>query len=260
MTGVENILLAGVLLGMKRREAKRVVPEIIEVAELTDFANVPVKYYSSGMAARLAFSIAMRTDPEVLLLDEIFAVGDTHWLQRAEEQMKNLLDKAKVVIVVSHNVMLLRQLCARGIYLDHGQVRADGTMDEVARAYEQQEPECRTQITDNRVQSSVRLDCRMDGSTLHVTAESIPLFGECWIGLFRPEDDRDNYLAYRRVTIDLLSTTFSLQPGTAYEARLYRWTPAGETLEACEEVCDSDHEGPAARSPGPPADNTAPTL
>ncbi|MHC4219908.1 MAG: ABC transporter ATP-binding protein [Planctomycetota bacterium] len=240
MTGLENIVLAGVLLGKTRRDARRLAPEVLEFADLLDFAEVPIKYYSSGMAARLAFSIAMQTEPDVLLLDEVFAVGDTHWIQRAEERMKVLLDRAKVVIAVSHNLVLLKQLCAQGLYLDHGQVRAEGTIDEVVRAYEQQEAECRTNIVDNRGRSSVRLLCGADGLKLRVTAEEIPLFGECWVGLFHPEDRRDNYLAYRRVTSDAPTAAFALRSDTAYEARLYRWTPRGESLEASVDILVSN--------------------
>ena len=248
MTGAENVVLAGVLLGKTRREARRLIPAVVEFADLADFADIPIKYYSSGMAGRLAFSIAMQSEPDVLLLDEVFAVGDTHWIQRAEERMKALLDTARVVIAASHDATLLMRLCHRGLYLDHGQVRAEGPIDKVVEAYEQQATEGGEDVADNRGRSTVRLHLSLNGEKLQVQAESIPLFGECWVGLFDPGANRNGYLAYRRVTPDAPAVAFAVQPGAPYQVRLYRWTPKGESLEASFDILTAD-----------PAPSVAPT-
>ena len=238
MTGEENVVLASVLLGRSRRAALANIDRIMDFAELRDFVDVPLKYYSSGMSARLAFSIAMETEPDILLLDEVFAVGDIHWIRQAEQRIHALLDKARVVIMVSHNPAFLKQLARRGLYLDHGRVMADGPIAEVVDAYEQQSAGGNGKILDNRAASGVGLTWRLDGTKLHVEAEQVPLLGESWIGLYDPGAHREDYLGYRRVTADNARISFQLDADLTrrYELRLYRWTPGGESLEAQREL------------------------
>jgi ABC-type polysaccharide/polyol phosphate transport system ATPase subunit len=236
MTGAENVLLASVLLGKSRRQARQIIPRVIEFAQLDDFVDVPVKYYSSGMTARLAFSIAMETDPDILLLDEVFAVGDIHWIRLADERIKSLLNRAKVVMMVSHNPEFLKRLCTSGLYLDRGEVVASGDIGSVIRAYEAQQSGNGSAIVDNRAHSEVRLNCSVQGHALHITTQAVPLLGESWVGLYEPGSDRKNYLGYRRVGADSPDVTFHVDPGRLYEIRLYRWTPGGESFEASIDV------------------------
>jgi homopolymeric O-antigen transport system ATP-binding protein len=240
LTAAENIVLASVLLGRSRREAQAAVGRVVEFAELPDFVDVPVKYFSSGMAARLAFSLAMETEPDVLLLDEIFAVGDIHWIARAEARVMSLLERAKVVVMVSHNPTFLRRLCRRAIYIDHGEVIEIGDVGPVLDAYEQRTGAHRTAIVDNRATSATRLAARVADGAVRVTASDVPLLGECWIGLFPPGADRDGHLVWRRVVDDVAEVQFALEPGRSYEVRLYRWSPTGETLEASLDVHATD--------------------
>jgi ABC-type polysaccharide/polyol phosphate transport system ATPase subunit len=241
LTGAENVVLAGVLLGQTRKQAKSAIGRIMEFAGLEDFTDVPVKCYSSGMAARLAFSVAMETEPDVLLLDEVFAVGDIHWIRQAEERILALLNRAEVVIMVSHNPAFLRRLCHRGIYLEHGQMMAEGPIDAVVDAYETHTGTGGSTVVDNRDKSMVRLAVRHDGHTLHVEATALPLLGECWLGIFAPAATRNEHLAWHRVSPDRSSASFVIEPDRPYQVRLYRWSPGGETLEASFDV------GPTAR-------------
>src|SRR5262249_34031865 len=96
----------------------------------------PIKYYSSGMAQRLAFSIATDIDPEILLLDEVFSVGDIHWIEKARRRMQGLIDRSRILVLVSHQMDIIRQYCTRAICLRGGRVVADGAPDEVLSIYE----------------------------------------------------------------------------------------------------------------------------
>lgn len=240
LTASENVVLASVLLGRRRREARTSIAAVMDFAELRDFADVPLKYFSSGMRARLAFSLAMETRPDVLLLDEVFAVGDIHWVRQAESRIAELMDRASVVIMASHSLGLLRRLCSRVIYLDHGQVRADGDVNDVLQAYEQQEGAATQAVVDNRAESTARLDVTTEGWKVKVRAESIPMLGECWIGLFERGADRGRYLGYQRVSPDSPLAEFHSPLDRPMEARLYRWTPEGETLEASTDLGPSE--------------------
>jgi ABC-type polysaccharide/polyol phosphate transport system ATPase subunit len=241
MTGAENVVLASVLLGSTRSEAKQLISRVLKFAELSDFADVQLKYYSSGMTARLAFSVAMETTPDILLLDEVFAVGDIHWIDRAERRIQTLLENAKVVIIVSHNPDFLRKTCTSGVYLDRGQVRAAGEITKVTEAYTRSRTTQTSTPVDNRSQSSVRLTCRVEGYRLIARAEGIPLLGESWVGLFEPGAARDRYLGYHRVAGDTDEVVFDVDTGVDLQVRLYRWTPGGETLEAsCDLAGPSD--------------------
>lgn len=236
LTGRENIVLSGVLLGKTRREAKAMVPRVLEFAELNEFGESPVKYYSSGMAARLAFSVAMETEPDVLLLDEVFAVGDIHWIKKAEERITGLLDRARVVIMVSHNLGFIRRLCNRAMALDHGVVKAEGSVSDVLSAYESTTTARGKPVIDNRATSASKIHVTRSGRQLDVRVENAPLFGECWVGLFPPGADRAGHLAWRKLPTNEPILQFILHGNEPREIRLYRWSPAGETLEAMVEV------------------------
>lgn len=134
-TGRENIYLNGAILGYSQEQLSNIEPEVIAFAELEEFIDTPVKYYSTGMYMRLAFSLATAMHPEILVLDEIFAGGDAAFMSKAKKRMYEMIDKANIMIMVSHDHMLVRSLCNRVLWLDHGKLIADGKADEVIELY-----------------------------------------------------------------------------------------------------------------------------
>ena len=135
LTGRENVFLNGAILGMHREEIKRKFDEIVEFAEIDKFIETPVKHYSSGMYVRLAFSIAAHLEPEILLVDEVLAVGDVKFQRKCLGKMDDVAQEGRTVLFVSHNMGLVQTLCKRGIYIDQGQVHADGPITEAVNAY-----------------------------------------------------------------------------------------------------------------------------
>ena len=134
-TGRENIYLNGAILGHSKAKLKEIEPEVIAFAELEEFIDTPVKYYSTGMYMRLAFSLATAVHPDILILDEIFAGGDAGFLQKAKARMHDLIDNADIMVMVSHDHALLRSLCNRMLWLDHGKLVADGVPEEIVDRY-----------------------------------------------------------------------------------------------------------------------------
>ncbi|CEL25325.1 ABC transporter ATP-binding protein [Methanobacterium formicicum] len=135
-TGRENIFLKGALLGYPRHFLEEKFHEIVEFSELEDFIDVPLKNYSSGMKARLAFSIATMVEPEILIVDEVLSVGDAKFQQKSRDKMNSLLDEDATVLFVSHSTHQVREICNRAIWLDKGKLIADGPVDEVCDDYE----------------------------------------------------------------------------------------------------------------------------
>jgi len=136
LTGRENIFLNGAILGMTQREIKRKFDEIVDFAEVEKFIDTPVKHYSSGMYMRLAFSIAAHLDSEILIVDEVLAVGDVEFQKKCLGKMDEISKKQKkTIIFVSHNMSALKKLCDRGIYLDKGVKESEGTIDELVSTY-----------------------------------------------------------------------------------------------------------------------------
>ncbi|MDW8057722.1 MAG: polysaccharide ABC transporter ATP-binding protein [Bacteroidia bacterium] len=137
LTGRENIYFAGVILGMSRQEVRKKFDEIVEFAGVEQFLDTPLKYYSSGMAMRLAFSVAAHLEPEILVVDEVLAVGDIEFQKKCLNKMENVSQKSgRTVLFVSHQMGQIRRLCNRAIWLEEGQVRMIGPTLEVVAAYE----------------------------------------------------------------------------------------------------------------------------
>jgi len=136
LTGAENVRMYAAVLGLSRREIDERFGEILEFAGIGDFINDPVKYYSSGMQARLAFAVAVCVDPDILLLDEVLAVGDQAFRERCYERIERFRAKGGTLVVVSHDADALRRICTRGIWLDAGQTQLDGEIDSVLAAYQ----------------------------------------------------------------------------------------------------------------------------
>ena len=161
LTGRENIFLNGAILGMKKAEIEHKLDEIVAFAEVEKFLDTPVKHYSSGMYVRLAFSVAAHLEPEILLVDEVLAVGDLAFQRKCLGKMDDVAQEGRTVIFVSHNMGLLQTLCERGIFLQQGTVFVDGTITQAVDAYlqtlEQAKGQDLSQRTDRKGQGKVRL-------------------------------------------------------------------------------------------------------
>jgi lipopolysaccharide transport system ATP-binding protein len=136
LSGRDNIYLNGTFLGMKVSEIRRKFDQIVAFSEVEQFIDTPVKYYSSGMFVRLAFSVAAHLTPEILLLDEVLAVGDVGFQHKSTAKMKELLGGGATIIFVSHNAQAVRDICRRAIWLEKGTVQMDGAVAEVVSKYE----------------------------------------------------------------------------------------------------------------------------
>jgi lipopolysaccharide transport system ATP-binding protein len=135
LTGRENIFLNGSILGMKRREIQRKFEEIVDFSGIPKFIDTPVKRYSSGMYVRLAFSVAAHLEPEILLVDEVLAVGDAEFQQRCLGRMEDLSGTGRTVLFVSHNMQAVNQLCDRAILLEDGKIARSGEPSDVVTYY-----------------------------------------------------------------------------------------------------------------------------
>jgi len=136
LTGRENIFLNGAIMGMSRAEIKRKFNEIVDFSGVEKFLDTPVKRYSSGMYVRLAFSVAAHLEPEILVVDEVLAVGDAEFQKKCLGKMQDVSDaEGRTVLFVSHNLMALSSLCNKGIYLKQGQMQLQGNIEEVLSRY-----------------------------------------------------------------------------------------------------------------------------
>lgn len=136
-TGAENIYLYGAMLGYSKDFIKEKYNEIVSFSELGEFIDVPVKNYSSGMKARLGFSIATIVDPEILILDEIFAVGDAKFRKKSEKRIKSMFKEGVTVLFVSHNIEQVQNICNKAILLEKGTLIARGNVEKVCNIYTQ---------------------------------------------------------------------------------------------------------------------------
>lgn len=134
-TGIQNIYLNGTLMGYTKEEMKKKIPAIIEFADIGDFVNQPVKIYSSGMFVRLAFSVAINTDPEILIVDEALSVGDIKFQQKCLRKIEEF-SKEKTVLFVTHDMGVINKFCNRAIWLNEGNIIEDGTTFEVCKKYQ----------------------------------------------------------------------------------------------------------------------------
>jgi lipopolysaccharide transport system ATP-binding protein len=135
LTGKENIFLNGAILGMTKEEVNKKIDEIIEFSGVEEYIDTPVKRYSSGMYVRLAFSVAAHLDPEILIVDEVLAVGDASFQQKCLGKMRDVSGAGRTIIFVSHNMDALRRLCTRGIYLNEGTIEIDSNIEEATEQY-----------------------------------------------------------------------------------------------------------------------------
>jgi ABC-type polysaccharide/polyol phosphate transport system ATPase subunit len=141
LSGVENILLGGAFLGLDDARVKRLLPSIVEFADLGEFIDAPLKTYSSGMRARLGFAIATAVDPDILLLDEVLATGDANFRAKSKARVIELVQAAKAVVLVTHDMDWVREYCNRAILLEKGQVIVEGEPNQVVEAHLQRTAE-----------------------------------------------------------------------------------------------------------------------
>lgn len=134
-TGRENIYFNASIFGLTRQEINAKLEEIIEFSELRDFIDNPVRTYSSGMYMRLAFSVAINVQAEILLIDEILAVGDKHFQDKCFAKLRELKDSGKTIVIVTHNMDQVKQFCDRAVWLYKGEIRQDGKVDDVLKEY-----------------------------------------------------------------------------------------------------------------------------
>jgi ABC-type polysaccharide/polyol phosphate transport system ATPase subunit len=135
LSGRENIYLNGAILGYPAERLRSVERDVIEFTQLEEFIDMPVKYYSTGMYMKLAFAIATAVNPEILVLDEIFAGGDVEFIERAQARMDRFVKTSNILVFVSHQPELIRRLCSRVVWLDHGSVVADGPAQDILDRY-----------------------------------------------------------------------------------------------------------------------------
>jgi len=169
LTGRENIYLSGAILGMRKQEIARQFDAIVDFAEVEQFIDTPTKRYSSGMYTRLAFAVAAHLEPEILLVDEVLAVGDASFQKKCLGKMEDVAGEGRTVFFVSHNTQAVRQLCTRCILLEHGQVAADGPTDATLSIYNQR-------LRDTRIDAETGLnnpENRRGSGAVRFTAVSV---------------------------------------------------------------------------------------
>jgi lipopolysaccharide transport system ATP-binding protein len=167
LTGRENIFLNGAILGMRREEIRKKFDAIVDFAEVEKFLDTPVKHYSSGMYMRLAFAVAAHLEPEILIVDEVLAVGDAQFQKKCLGKMQDVSKGGRTILFVSHNMAAVQQLCSRSLLLEKGNVAEDGSAVQVVHSY--------TSQSANRSESFVRLEqkARPSWTDLRVRLKSL---------------------------------------------------------------------------------------
>ena len=138
LTGRENVFLNASLLGLTRKKADEIFARVVEFSEIGDFIDEPLRTYSSGMTMRLAFSVAINVEPDFLIVDEVLAVGDQSFQAKCTERVSESKRRGMSLLCVSHSTKLVRELCGRALWLDHGELLADGKVEDILKMYEGQ--------------------------------------------------------------------------------------------------------------------------
>lgn len=198
LTGRENIMLSGVILGMKRREVLKHMDEIIDFAQMENFIETPVKRYSSGMYVRLAFAVAAHLQPDILIVDEVLAVGDAAFQKRCLGKMRNVADNGRTIIFVSHNILAIQKLCQIGLYLDKGRSRMFGGIDQVVSEYDSQHRE-------NARERTWNLENAPGGDKVRLLRVEAQVHPETDKAYFEIQDPITVTLTYRTLVPDLVA-------------------------------------------------------
>lgn len=221
LTGRENIYLNGTILGMKKREIDKKFDEIVEFSGLGEFIDTPVKRYSSGMYARLGFSVAAHVNPEILVVDEVLSVGDYSFQNKCAEKMKSVFRSGATLIFVSHNLRAVTELCHRCILLDHGKMIKDGPASEVVHYYlNPGRGASEAHKIKEAYISNVVIKGEKGGGLLFNTGEKVLLDIEVTgnvkcinLSVTVLITDANNYHVFDTSTQRLNDATFSLEPG-----------------------------------------------
>ena len=211
LTGRENIFLNGAILGMSRAEVRRKFDEIVAFGEVEEFLDTPVKRYSSGMYVRLAFAVAAHLEPEILIVDEVLAVGDGAFQKKCLNKMDSFANSGRTVLFVSHSMEAVRDLCRRGIWMKDGQVHQDGPVEETIAAYFDEMSGERPFFCDNRDY----------GLTVHGVVLKDAGGEKC--SEFRPGDDlivEVEYEAQERLERPYLVISVQGKSGTCFTANM----------------------------------------
>jgi len=140
LSGRENVYLNGALLGFTQDEMDEKFDQIVNFAELWDFIDAPLRTYSSGMWARLGFSVATATEPDILIVDEVLSVGDEAFQRKSSDRIHSFREQGVTILVVSHNMGMIQSMCQRAAWLNHGQLQVIGDVDDAIQAYKQSQP------------------------------------------------------------------------------------------------------------------------
>jgi len=135
LTGRENAILSGILIGLSKQEVKHKMGDIIAFSELGEFIDQPICSYSAGMKARLGFSVAFNSDPDIILIDEVLGVGDEAFRQKSLHAMQDRIRSDKTVVIVSHALPMMSRICTRGVWIENGRIAKEGNIDEVIDSY-----------------------------------------------------------------------------------------------------------------------------
>jgi ABC-type polysaccharide/polyol phosphate transport system ATPase subunit len=230
LTGRENVYMQGAILGATKREIDEKFDEIAEFAGIGDFIDTPVKFYSSGMNARLGFSIAIHFDPDVLVVDEVLAVGDMSFQEKCMRRMEQMRARNKAVMMVSHSLYRIEALCDRAIWLDRGRCVQMGKAVDVVKAYLDDQ--------ERRFVESVRkeLGAPAHGPEVPVTIEGVDLAGEDGaakdvFGVCERMTVRIRYNAHRRVDWPLFNIRILHRDNAVLEASMLIDGPQVEAIE-----------------------------
>lgn len=139
LSGRDNIFLSAMYMGMTKSEIERKYYEIVEFSELGEFIDTPIRYYSSGMKTRLGFAVAVHLDPDILVLDEVISAGDMRFQQKATMKMQCLIRSAKAIVITSHDMDLISNICDKAIWLENGRIYQEGRADIVVDKYRQEQ-------------------------------------------------------------------------------------------------------------------------
>jgi lipopolysaccharide transport system ATP-binding protein len=227
LTGRENVYLYGTILGMNREEIRRKFDSIVEFSGLAEFIDTPVKRYSSGMFARLGFSVSAHVEPDVLLVDEILSVGDFAFQRRSLERMRSVLKGGTTVLFVSHNMRAVAELCSRSVLLEHGAVTALGPTSQVIQHYLEQNASGRQDTGERQAYiASATLTGKNGDPVLFASGDTVT--AEVEVVANQPTQklavviecrDSEQYDVFNTSTERLGAAPFSLEAGERYKVK-----------------------------------------
>lgn len=230
LTGRENIFLNGAILGMSRAEIRRKLDEIVAFSGVEKFLDTPVKRYSSGMSVRLAFSVAAHLEPEILIVDEVLAVGDAEFQRKSLGKMEQVANEGRTVLIVSHNQGSLRSLCKSGMLLQRGELLMTGTIDEVLTRYAGDHAADARAVDDDGVDGFAFTEFRIDSpaAAARMAISGAPC--ELVVG-YRCDPTRTPDLTLGIVLLDAFGNRLSLLSSGDFN-KVYTAQPEGEVRVA----------------------------